>query len=195
MPGVPVTSPSLLDALQERVLVLDGATGTALQRMDLSLDDFGGLEGCNEALNLWRPDAVETLHRSYLDVGADAILTNTFGASGLVLAEYDLQERTRELNRVSAGIARRMADSYATPDKPRYVIGSMGPGTKLPSLGQATFDEVHEAYFQQALGLIEGGVEALLVETVTTSCKGRPPSSRRKTRWRRWTAACRCSAR
>ena len=153
--------------------MLDGATGTALQRMDLSLDDFGGLEGCNEALNLWRPDAVETLHRSYLDVGADAILTNTFGASGLVLAEYDLQERTRELNRVSARIARRMADSYATADKPRYVIGSMGPGTKLPSLGQATFDEVHEAYFQQALGLIEGGVEALLVETVYDLLQGK----------------------
>ena len=158
--------PGILAALAERVLILDGATGTGLQGMDLTLDDFGGLEGCNEFLNITRPDAVEQLHRSYLDTGVDGVLTNTFGGAGHVLAEYDLRDRAREINRAAAEIARRTADGYTTPEQTRFVIGSMGPGTKLPSLGQASFDDLHDAYHQQALGLVEGDVDALLVETV-----------------------------
>ena len=158
--------PLLLDALQERVLILDGATGTALQSLNLTDEDFGGLDGCNEYLCITRPDAVERMHRSYLDVGVDGILTNSFGGSSIVLAEYGIADRTREINREAAAIARRTADSYATPERPRFVVGSMGPGTKMPSLGQVPFDEVHAAYYEQALGLIEGDVDALLVETV-----------------------------
>lgn len=158
--------PALLDALQERVLILDGATGTALQNLNLTDEDFGGLDGCNEFLCITRPDAVERMHRSYLDVGVDGILTNSFGGSAITLAEYGIADRTREINREAAAIARRTADSYATPEQPRFVVGSMGPGTKMPSLGQVSFDEVHAAYYEQALGLIDGDVDALLVETV-----------------------------
>ena len=165
--------PHLRDVLAERVLVLDGATGTGLQGMDLTLDDFGGQEGCNEILCVTRPDAVEHLHRSYLETGVDGILTNSFGGAGHVLAEYDLRPRAREINRAAAEIARRMADGYAASDKPRFVIGSMGPGTKLPSLGQASFDDLHDAYHEQALGLLEGDVDALLVETVYDLLQGK----------------------
>ena len=165
--------PQLLDVLAERVLVLDGATGTGLQGMDLTLEDFGGQEGCNEILSLTRPDAVEQLHRSYLETGVDGILTNTFGGAGHVLFEYDLRTRAREINRTAAEIARRMADSYATPEQPRFVIGSIGPGTKLPSVGQARFDDLHDSYHEQALGLLDGDVDALLVETVYDLLQGK----------------------
>ena len=162
-----------MQRVSEGVVVLDGATGTGLQLLDLSLDDFDGLEGCNEILNLSRPDAVEALHASYLEAGADAVLTNTFGGSAITLGEYDLSARTQELNRVSAELARSTADRMSTADWRRYVIGSLGPGTKLPSLGQVDFDALHAAYLDQALGLIEGGVDALLVETVYDLLQGK----------------------
>ena len=163
----------LLDLAAERVVVLDGATGTGLQLMDLSLADFDGLEGCNEMLNLSRPDAVEALHESYFSAGADAVLTNTFGGSAITLGEYDLAARTREINAASAHHARRVADRFSTPDRPRFAIGSLGPGTKLPSLGQIGFDELYAAYLEQARGLLDGEVDALLVETVYDLLQGK----------------------
>ncbi len=165
--------PDLRTIADERVVVLDGATGTGLQLLDLSLSDFDGLEGCNEILNISRPDAVAALHESYFDAGADAVLTNTFGASSITLGEYDLSERTQEINRASASIARSVADRFSSSERPRFVIGSLGPGTKLPSLGHVGFDELHAAYLEQALGLLEGGVDALLVETVYDLLQGK----------------------
>ncbi len=165
--------PDLRLAAAERVIVLDGATGTGLQVLDLSLSDFDGLEGCNEILNLSRPDAVASLHESYLAAGADAVLTNTFGGSSITLGEYDLSERTREINRESARIARSVADRFSTSAWPRYVLGSLGPGTKLPTLGHVGFDELYAAYLEQARGLLEGGVDALLVETVYDLLQGK----------------------
>ena len=161
-------SSSYLSALRERVVVFDGATGTNLQLMELDADDFGGpeYEGCNEALVLSKPEAVERLHRSFLDVGVDAIETDTFGAFSVVLAEYGLEDRTHEINAQAARIARRVADLYATADSPKWVAGSMGPGTKFPTLGQIPYAQLRSAYEEQALGLLEGGVDLLLVETV-----------------------------
>ena len=165
--------PDIRTVAADRVIVLDGATGTGLQLLDLSLSDFDGLEGCNEVLNLSRPDAVASLHESYLAAGADAVLTNTFGGSSITLGEYDLAQRTREINRESARIARRAADRFSTDGRPRFAIGSIGPGTKLPSLGQIGFDELHAAYLEQARGLLDGGVDALLVETVYDLLQGK----------------------
>src|SRR5580692_6317025 len=164
-----------LSALRERVLIYDGATGTNFQLQDLHADDFGGtaLEGCNEILVVTKPNAVESLHRSFLDVGADAIETDSFGAFSVVLAEYGIAERAHELSMVSAQIARRVADSYAGPDSPRFVAGSMGPGTKFPSLGQITYDDLSASYEEMAFGLLEGGVDLLLVETVYDLLSGK----------------------
>ena len=163
----------LLDWVDEQVLVLDGATGTGLQAMSLSDADFDGLEGCNEVLNLSRPDAIEALHAGYLDAGAGAVLTNTFGGTTITLDEYGLGARAREINAASARIARRTADRFSTPARPRFAIGSLGPGTKLPTLGQIGFDQLHAGYLEQARGLVEGGVDALLVETVYDLLQGK----------------------
>jgi len=157
-----------LSALGERVLIFDGATGTNLQVQELGPEDFGGaeFEGCNEYLLVSRPEAVETLHRSFLDVGVDVIETNTFGALPVTLAEYGLGDRAREINRLGAALARRLVDEYATADRPRFVAGSMGPGTKFPSLGQIPYAELRDAYEIQATGLLEGGVDLVIIETV-----------------------------
>ncbi len=165
--------PDIRAVAAERVVVLDGATGTGLQLLDLSLSDFNGLEGCNEVLNISRPDAVASLHESYLEAGADAVLTNTFGGSSITLGEYDLSSRTREINRESASIARRVVDRFSTGRRPRFVLGSIGPGTKLPTLGHVSFDALHAAYLDQARGLLDGGVDALLVETVYDLLQGK----------------------
>ncbi|MBN1449364.1 MAG: homocysteine S-methyltransferase family protein [Bacteroidetes bacterium] len=158
---------SFLDALKRRVLVFDGATGTSLQNQNLTADDFGGpeLEGCNEYLVISKPEAVETVHRDFLEAGADIIETNTFGATSIVLAEYDIAHMARELNRRAAQIARRMADAYSTAEQPRFVAGSIGPTTKLPSLGHISFDALRDSYIEQVEGLIEGGTDILCVET------------------------------
>jgi 5-methyltetrahydrofolate--homocysteine methyltransferase len=157
-----------LSALHERVVIFDGATGTNFQLQELGADDFGGsqYEGCNEMLVLSCPKAVEKLHRSFLDVGVDVIETDTFGASRVVLAEYGLASRAREINHAAAALARRVADEYATAASPRWVAGSIGPGTKFPTLGQIPYAGLRDAYEEQALGLLEGGVDLLLVETV-----------------------------
>ncbi len=154
-----------LAALSNRVLVLDGAMGTMLQAANPSMDDFQGLEGCNEILNVTRPDIVAGVHRAYLEAGVDAVETNTFGANLANLGEYDIPERTYELALAGAQIAAQAVAEYSTPERPRFVVGSIGPGTKLPSLGHVTFAELRDAYTQCAAGLIDGGCDALLVET------------------------------
>jgi 5-methyltetrahydrofolate--homocysteine methyltransferase len=155
----------LLNALAERVLVADGAMGTMLQSQDLSLGDFAGLDGCNEILNVTRPDVVAAVHRGYLAAGADAVETNTFGANLANLAEYDIADRIRELSERGAELARAAADEFSEPDRPRFVLGSVGPGTKLPTLGHAPFTDLRDAYTEQVRGLLAGGVDAVMIET------------------------------
>jgi len=160
-------TPTFLELLREKVIVFDGATGTHLQGQDLSAEDFGGehLNGCNEYLSLSKPAAVERVHSDYLEAGCDVIETNTFGSTPIVLEEYGLADRAYEITRAAAGIARRMADAYSTPDRPRFVAGSMGPTTKLPSLGHIGFDQMAHAYQVQAAGLLDGGADLLCLET------------------------------
>ena len=149
-------------------MVVDGAMGTSIQGKDLGPEDFGGedYEGCNEYLCLTRPDVIVDIHRAYLDAGADILETNTFGATSVVLAEYELSHEALRINRVAAELARHAADAASTPEKPRFVAGSMGPTTKTISVtGGITFDELAEAYREQALGLVQGGADVLLLET------------------------------
>jgi len=155
----------LRDALDERTIIADGAMGTMLQAANPTLDDFQGHEGCNEILNVSRPDIVKSVHRQYLDVGVDAIETNTFGANFANLAEYGIEDRIYELALAGAKIAREVADEYSTMQKPRFVLGSLGPGTKLPTLGHTTYEKLKLAYQTASEGLIDGGSDALLVET------------------------------
>ncbi len=149
------------------VLVFDGATGTSLQQMGLSPDDFGGpvLEGCNEHLVLTRPDVVQEVHRQFLEAGCDVIETDTFGAASIVLAEYGLEDQAYALNRRAAELAREMADRFSTPDKPRFVAGSIGPTTKLPTLGHIDFDAMKASFCEQAEGLLAGDVDLFIIET------------------------------
>lgn len=158
----------LRDALAQRILVLDGAMGTMLQQAGLKAQDFGDprWEGCNEVLVLTRPEVVFNIHKAYLEAGADIIETDTFGATRIVLAEYGLQDRVVEINRQAARLARQAAGAFAAPGKPRFVAGSMGPTTKAISVtGGVSFDELREAYYEQARALVEGGVDLLLLET------------------------------
>ncbi|WP_068271862.1 methionine synthase [Aldersonia kunmingensis] len=158
---------AFLDALNRRVLIGDGAMGTMLQAADLTLDDFLGLEGCNEILNDTRPDVLREIHRAYFAAGADAVETNTFGCNLPNLADYDIAGRIRELSEKGTRIAREVADEMG-PGRdgiPRLVLGSIGPGTKLPTLGHAPFAALRDAYTEAALGMIEGGADALLIET------------------------------
>jgi 5-methyltetrahydrofolate--homocysteine methyltransferase len=158
---------SFLDTLKERIVVFDGAMGTNLQVQNLTLDDFGGLrfEGCNEHLLITRPDAVEKVHTSFLDVGCDVIETNSFNGTPVDFAEYDMADQAYDMNIRAAGLAKRIASDYATKDKPRWVAGSMGPGRKLPTLGHISFLDLKAAYGEQVRGLIDGGVDLLIVET------------------------------
>ncbi len=139
--------------------------GTALQAHDLTLDDFSGLEGCNEILNVTRPDVVRGVHRGYLAAGADAVETNTFGCNFANFAEYDIEDRIFELSEIGARLAREVADEFSTSDRPRFVLGSVGPGTKLPTLGHAPYSQLRDAYVEEVRGLLVGGVDAVLVET------------------------------
>lgn len=161
-------SETIQQAMQKRILVLDGAMGTLLQQQNLTEQDFGGAEydGCNEYLSLTRPDVILSIHEAYLAAGADIIETNTFGGTPIVLAEYNLAHLALELNRKSAELAREAADKYSTMDWPRFVAGSMGPTTKSLSVtGGATFDELADSYAVQVEGLMQGGVDVLLLET------------------------------
>jgi 5-methyltetrahydrofolate--homocysteine methyltransferase len=163
------TNPSsYLQAVAERVVIFDGAMGTNLQLAELTAEDFGGpdLEGCNELLVVSRPDAVDRVHRSFFEVGCDVVETDTFGAFAPVLAEYGQAHRVRELNLAAAALARGAADDFSTPDRLRWVAGSIGPGTKFPTLGQIRYAELRDAYEEQAAALIEGGVDLIVIETV-----------------------------
>jgi len=156
---------SLRRALAERVVVADGAMGTSLQGYDLSLDDFEGHEGCNEILNVTRPDVVAEIHDSFLAVGADCVGTNTFGCNFGNLGEYDITDRIYELTVAGTRIARERADAWSTDEQPRWVLGSVGPGTKLPTLGHIDFATLRDAYQEEVRGLVDGGADAVLVET------------------------------
>jgi len=152
-------------ALAQRVVVADGAMGTMLQASPATLGDFDGHEGCNEILNLTRPDIVRSIHDAYLEAGVDCITTNTFGANLGNLGEYGLQARIEELSETGARIARAAADAASTGRRPRWVLGSIGPGTKLPTLGHVRFADLRDAYQRNADGLLRGGVDAIVVET------------------------------
>jgi 5-methyltetrahydrofolate--homocysteine methyltransferase len=156
---------TLRAVLAERVVVADGAMGTMLQASEATVDDFAGYEGCNEILNVTRPGIVTAVHEAYLEAGADCLTTNSFGANLSNLGEYGIADRIGELSLASARLARAAADRWATPDRPRWVLGSMGPGTKLPTLGHVSFRELRDAYQANAEGLLRGGADALIIET------------------------------
>ncbi|MEU5273923.1 methionine synthase [Streptomyces hygroscopicus] len=156
---------ALREALATRVVVADGAMGTMLQAQEPSLDDFQQLEGCNEILNITRPDIVRSVHEAYYAAGVDCVETNTFGANHAALGEYDIAHRVHELSEAGARIAREVADEFAADGRQRWVLGSMGPGTKLPTLGHAPYTTLRDAYQANAEGMITGGADALLVET------------------------------
>ncbi|WP_109527112.1 MULTISPECIES: methionine synthase [Nocardia] len=158
---------TLLDTLARRVVIGDGAMGTMLQDADLTLDDFRGLEGCNEILNDTRPDVLRAIHRAYFEAGADAVETNTFGCNLPNLADYDIADRIRDLSERGTRLAREVADEMGpgADGTPRYVLGSMGPGTKLPTLGHAPYAALRDAYTESALGMLDGGADAILIET------------------------------
>ncbi|MGH3471178.1 MAG: methionine synthase [Nocardioidaceae bacterium] len=162
---MPSDPESLRRALAERVVVADGAMGTMLQQHPLTLEDFADLEGCNEILNVTRPDVVRSIHDAYFEVGADCVETNTFGANYANLGEYAIADRIYEVSHAGAVIARDAADAWSTPDYPRWVLGSVGPGTKLPTLGHVPFETLRDAYAEQVRGLLDGGVDAIVVET------------------------------
>ena len=156
---------SFLETVRERVVIYDGAMGTQIQERQPSLDDFWGKENCSEVLVLSRPDIIKDIHAAYFQAGADVVETNTFGGSRIVLGEFELADKVHEINRRAAELAREVARDFSGSGKPRYVSGSIGPGTKLPSLGQISYDAMFDAYMEQSLGLLDGGVDILLIET------------------------------
>ncbi len=156
---------TLIDSMTSRVVVADGAMGTMIQAASPSLADFENHEGCNEILNVTRPDIIKAIHERYLAAGSEAIETNTFGANFANLAEYGIEERIEELAFAGAKIARESADAFSSDQAPRWVLGSVGPGTKLPSLGHAPFSQLRDAYQLCVRGLILGGADAILIET------------------------------
>jgi 5-methyltetrahydrofolate--homocysteine methyltransferase len=156
-----------LEQLKERIIIFDGAMGSSLQAMNLTLDDWGGpeFENCSENLNFTRPDAVRAVHQSFLEVGCDCIETNSFGGSEVVLSEFGIAAKAYEVNKRAAELAVELARDYSRPDKPRFVAGSIGPGTKLPTLGHITYRDLKKAYSEQVRGLFDGGVDLFIVET------------------------------
>src|SRR5919107_1372453 len=157
--------PHLLDALRDRVLLCDGAMGSRVQALDLDVEhDFWGRENCTEVLNLSRPDLVRDVHRGYFEAGADMVLTNSFGGSPVTLGEFGLAGEAFEINRRSVELAREAAEEFAD-GRDRWVVGDIGPGTKLPSLGNIAYDALEAALVEQCRGLIAGGADAILTET------------------------------
>src|ERR1700746_4097769 len=157
--------PNFLETVRERVVIYDGAMGTNIQKRNPTLDDYWGKENCSEVLVLSRPDIIRDIHADFFRAGCDIVETNTFGGSRIVLGEFELADRTHEINVKAAQLAREVAQQFTTKDRPRFVAGSMGPTTKLPSLGHIGFEAMVAAYEEQALALIEGGVDILLIET------------------------------
>lgn len=160
-------SKSFEQLLQEKIIVFDGAMGTNIQSQNLTADDFGGefLNGCNEYLLVSKPSAIEKVHADFLSVGVDVIETDTFGSASIVLAEYNLQDRAYKISKLGASLAKKVAQEFSTKAHPRFVAGSIGPTTKLPSLGHITFSEMESSYYEQVAGLVEGGSDLLIVET------------------------------
>src|SRR6266436_770001 len=156
---------NFLQLVNDRVVVYDGAMGTNIQKRNPTLDDYWGKENCSEVLVLSRPDIIRDIHADFFQVGCDIVETNTFGGTGLVLGEFDLRDKVREINLKAAQLAKEVAQQFSTKDKPRFVAGSMGPTTKLPSLGHIGWDAMLASYEEQAAALIEGGVDVLLIET------------------------------
>ena len=154
-----------LQTVRERVVVYDGAMGTNIQARNPTLDDYWGKENCSEILVLSRPDIIRDIHADFFRVGCDIVETNTFGGSRIVLTEFELPDKVHEINVKAAQLAREVAEQFSTKDRPRFVAGSMGPTTKLPSLGHIGFEAMAAAYEEQAAALIEGGVDLLLIET------------------------------
>jgi 5-methyltetrahydrofolate--homocysteine methyltransferase len=156
-----------LELLKEKIVIFDGAMGTYLQSLNLSINDWGGpnFENCSENLLYTRPDAIETVHKAFLDVGCDVIETNSFGGGEVVLAEFGIEDKTYDVNFKAAELAKRIASDYSTKEKPRFVAGSIGPGTKLPTLGHITYRDLKAAYVEQVRGLYDGGSDILIVET------------------------------
>ncbi len=163
-----VRGAAYLDAVRQRVVIFDGAMGTSLQLANLTADDFGGpaLEGCNEVLCLSRPEVVAGVHASFLEAGVDVVETNAFGAFSVVLKEYALQDKVEEINLAAARLARQAAEAASTPERMRWVAGNLGPGTRFPSLGQIPFTALRDSYEEQAVALLTGGVDLIVVETV-----------------------------
>src|SRR5438270_1868907 len=154
-----------LQTVRQRVVIYDGAMGTSIQKYQPTMDDYWGKEGCSEILVLSRPDMIKEIHSSYLAVGCDVIETNTFGATSIVLGEYNLESQVGKINMEAVRLAREVASAHSTPARPRFVAGSIGPSTKLPSLNHISYDNMAAAYLAQVLALIEGGVDVLLIET------------------------------
>src|SRR5664279_4781027 len=154
-----------LKAVQERVVIFDGAMGTSIQLRNPSVDDFWGKEGYNDILVQSRPDIIRDIHSAFFEVGCDVVESNTFNSTRIVMAEYQMEDDVHEVNLAAARLAREVADSFSTNARKRFVAGSMGPTTKLPSLGHIKWDDMVSAYTEQALALIEGGVDVLLLET------------------------------
>ncbi len=165
--------PDFLELIKQRVMVYDGAMGTSIQTHAPTFDDYWGKEGCNELLVLSRPDIIRGIHASYFEVGCDVVETNSFGSTRVVLDEYELGAQTHELNVAAARLAKEVAREYSTAEKPRFVAGSIGPTTKLPSLAHITYDAMAEMYREQAGALIEGGVDILLIETCQDLLQGK----------------------
>jgi 5-methyltetrahydrofolate--homocysteine methyltransferase len=157
--------PDLLAHARERVLLLDGAMGTQIQGRDLTLEDFRGQENCSEILNLSRPDLIREIHLGYLQAGADAVQTNSFGGSPITLGEFGLAEEAFAINQAAARLAHVAVDALSGDGRTRFIVGSIGPGTRLPSLGHVGYRELEAAFTVQAKGLLAGEVDALLVET------------------------------
>ena len=154
---------SFLDLTKEKIIIFDGAMGTSIQTYPLSLDEFEGKDGCNEILVTTKPEIIKEIHASFLKVGCDVIETNSFGSNSIVLGEYDIADRAYELNFKSAKLAREVAADFLS-SKPRFVAGSIGPGTKLPTLGHISYQKIKESFYTQACGLIDGGSDILLIE-------------------------------
>src|SRR5215470_14894901 len=154
-----------LQTVRERVVIYDGAMGTSIHKHNPTLDDYWGKENCSEVLNLSRPEIIRAVHADFLKVGCDVIETNTFGGMSIVLNEFGLADRVREINLAAARLAKDVASQFSTKQKPRFVAGSIGPGTKMPSLGHIGYEAMRESYEEQSAALIEGGVDVLLIET------------------------------
>jgi 5-methyltetrahydrofolate--homocysteine methyltransferase len=180
-----------LQTVKDRVVIYDGAMGTNIQFRNPSVDDFWGKEGCNELLVLSRPDIIKNIHADFFKVGCDVVETNTFGGARVVLAEYDLQDKVAEINITAAKIAKEVAQQFSTKDKPRFVAGSIGPTTKLPSLGHITFDNMVAGYTEQASALSKAASISYSPKPVRTCFRPKPCWSVSSMRCRKQASACR----